>query len=156
MLGWAIGFFLAAVVAAVFGFGGIASAFTGIAIILFWVFLALFVLSLIFGGVRGVAHADGHPSRFSGLGGAGAIALVAIVGFAVYAWMDNDMSAERAGRAIDRETAQLAEAASETLSEAGERTETLVTDAQNEIREDASNGLDEASENVDPENERTN
>ncbi len=35
MLGWAIGFFVAALVAAVFGFGGIASAFTGIAIILF-------------------------------------------------------------------------------------------------------------------------
>ena len=56
MLGWAIGFFIAALVAAVFGFGGIASAFTGIAIILFWVFLALFVLSLLFGAFGG-AHA---------------------------------------------------------------------------------------------------
>lgn len=153
MLGWAIGFFLAAVVAAVFGFGGIASAFTGIAIILFWVFLALFVLSLIFGGFRG-AHVEGHPSRFSGLGGAGVVALIAIVAIAVYAWTDNGMSAERAGRVIDRETAQLAEAASETLSQAGERTENLIEDASTEIREDASQGLDEPSDNVDPERER--
>jgi uncharacterized membrane protein YtjA (UPF0391 family) len=48
MLGWAIGFFVAALVAAVFGFGGIASAFSGIAVILFWLFLGLFVLSLLF------------------------------------------------------------------------------------------------------------
>jgi uncharacterized membrane protein YtjA (UPF0391 family) len=59
MLGWAIGFFVAALVAAVFGFGGIASAFTGIAIILFWVFLALFVLSLVFNTFGG-AHVAGH------------------------------------------------------------------------------------------------
>ena len=62
MLGWAIGFFIAALVAAVFGFGGIASAFTGIAIILFWVFLALFVLSLLFNTFGG-AHVAGHGGR---------------------------------------------------------------------------------------------
>ena len=62
MLGWAIGFFIAALVAAVFGFGGIASAFTGIAIILFWVFLALFVLSLLFNTFGGahVAVEEAH------------------------------------------------------------------------------------------------
>ncbi|MET0183101.1 MAG: DUF1328 domain-containing protein, partial [Caulobacterales bacterium] len=49
MLGWAIGFFVAAIVAAVFGFGGIATAFAGIAEILFFVFLGLFVLSIIIG-----------------------------------------------------------------------------------------------------------
>ncbi len=47
MFGWAVGFFIAALVAAVFGFGGVATAFTSVAIILFWAFLALFVLSLI-------------------------------------------------------------------------------------------------------------
>ena len=49
MLGWAIMFFVAAIAAAVFGFGGIATTFTGIAVVLFWVFVALFVLSLLFG-----------------------------------------------------------------------------------------------------------
>ncbi len=62
MLGWAIGFFLAALVAAVFGFGGIASAFTGIAIILFWVFVALFVLSLVFDAFGAYAR-GGHAWR---------------------------------------------------------------------------------------------
>ena len=59
MLGWAIGFFVAALVAAIFGFGGIASAFSGIAVLLFWVFLALFVLSLLFNTFGG-AHAATH------------------------------------------------------------------------------------------------
>jgi len=49
MLGWAITFFIIAVIAAIFGFGGIAGAAAGIAKILFFVFLVLFVLSLIFG-----------------------------------------------------------------------------------------------------------
>jgi uncharacterized membrane protein YtjA (UPF0391 family) len=49
MLGYAILFFVIALVAAVFGFGGIAGAATGIAQILFVVFLVLFILSLIFG-----------------------------------------------------------------------------------------------------------
>ena len=49
MLGWAIVFLIIAVVAAVFGFGGIAVASAGIAKILFFVFLVLFVFSLLFG-----------------------------------------------------------------------------------------------------------
>ncbi|MDT0635722.1 DUF1328 domain-containing protein [Spectribacter hydrogenoxidans] len=53
MLGWAITFFIVAIVAAVFGFGGIAAAATDIAKILFVVFLALFVVSVIFHLVRG-------------------------------------------------------------------------------------------------------
>ena len=54
MLGWAIMFFVAAIIAGVFGFGGIATTFTGIVVVLFWVFVALFVLSLLF-GIRGGA-----------------------------------------------------------------------------------------------------
>ncbi len=149
MLGWAIGFFVAALVAAVFGFGGIASAFTGIAIILFWVFLALFVLSLLFNSFGG-AHAAGH-------GGSGrtfaTVALVAGVALLVYAWVDNDMSAERVGAEIDRTAVQLAEGTSDALSEGAERAETLVDDASSEIRNDAAQGLDEASDNVDPDND---
>lgn len=149
MLGWAIGFFVAALVAAVFGFGGIASAFTGIAIILFWVFLALFVLSLLFNSFGG-AHAAGH-------GGSGrtfaTVALVAGVALLVYAWVDNDMSAERVGAEIDRTAVQLAEGTSDAISEGAERAETLVDDASSEIRNDAAQGLDEASDNVDPDND---
>ncbi|MBL8532096.1 MAG: DUF1328 domain-containing protein [Hyphomonadaceae bacterium] len=149
MLGWAIGFFIAAVVAAVFGFGGLASTFTGIAVLLFWVFLALFVLSVIAGLFRGGAHAAGGHSgtRF---GAVGLVALVVGVGVLVYAWMDNDMSAERAGRVIDREVAQLADTTSEALGEAGDRASTMVETASYEVRRDAAEGLNEASDNVDP------
>ena len=49
MLYWALVFFIVSIVAAVFGFTGIAVAAAGIAKILFFVFLVLFVLSLIFG-----------------------------------------------------------------------------------------------------------
>lgn len=45
MLSWAVVFFIIALIAAIFGFGGIAAA-TGIAKILFFVFLVLFALSL--------------------------------------------------------------------------------------------------------------
>lgn len=49
MLRWALIFLVIAFVAAVLGFGGIAGTTTSIAKILFFVFLALFILSLIFG-----------------------------------------------------------------------------------------------------------
>jgi uncharacterized membrane protein YtjA (UPF0391 family) len=49
MLYWALMFLLVALVAAVFGFGGIASTAAGIAQILFVVALVLFVLSLFMG-----------------------------------------------------------------------------------------------------------
>jgi uncharacterized membrane protein YtjA (UPF0391 family) len=49
MLGWAIVFVIVAIVAAIFGFGGIAVASAGIAKILFFIFLVLFIISLIFG-----------------------------------------------------------------------------------------------------------
>ena len=49
MLGWAVVFLIIALVAAVFGFGGIAVASAGIAKLLFFIFLVLFVISLAFG-----------------------------------------------------------------------------------------------------------
>jgi uncharacterized membrane protein YtjA (UPF0391 family) len=52
MLGWALTFFVIALIAAIFGFGGIAGASAGIAQILFGVFLVLFVASLILRAVR--------------------------------------------------------------------------------------------------------
>jgi uncharacterized membrane protein YtjA (UPF0391 family) len=55
MLSWAIGFLVIAIVAALFGFGGVASASAGIAQILFFVFIALFVIALIANALRGRA-----------------------------------------------------------------------------------------------------
>jgi uncharacterized membrane protein YtjA (UPF0391 family) len=47
MLRWALGFFVVALLAAVLGFSGIAVAAAGIAKILFFIFLVLFLVSLI-------------------------------------------------------------------------------------------------------------
>lgn len=47
MLTWALIFFVVAIVAAVFGFGNIAAGATSIAKVLFFLFLVLFVISLI-------------------------------------------------------------------------------------------------------------
>lgn len=52
MLHYALTFLLVAIVAAVFGFGGIASASAGIAQILFVVFLTLFIGVLILRVIR--------------------------------------------------------------------------------------------------------
>jgi uncharacterized membrane protein YtjA (UPF0391 family) len=52
MLGWTITFLIIALVAAAFGFGGIAVAAAGIAKILFFVFLVLFLVSLLSGLMR--------------------------------------------------------------------------------------------------------
>ena len=47
MLIWAFLFFIVSIIAAIFGFGGVAAASAGIAQVLFYVFLGLFVLSLL-------------------------------------------------------------------------------------------------------------
>jgi uncharacterized membrane protein YtjA (UPF0391 family) len=52
MLGLALTLFLIALVAALFGFNVLASAFAGVAQIVFWIFLVLFVISLIAGLFR--------------------------------------------------------------------------------------------------------
>lgn len=56
MLGWALAFFLFALVAALFGFGGIAGLSLGIAKILFFIFLIVFLFSLILGLSRRVSR----------------------------------------------------------------------------------------------------
>jgi uncharacterized membrane protein YtjA (UPF0391 family) len=53
MLYWAVVFFVVALIAAVFGFGGIATASAGIAQILFFIFLALFVVAMVARALRG-------------------------------------------------------------------------------------------------------
>jgi uncharacterized membrane protein YtjA (UPF0391 family) len=52
MLYWALVFFIVALVAGVLGFGGIAAAATDIARILFYIFLVIFLVTLILGLVR--------------------------------------------------------------------------------------------------------
>ncbi len=54
MLYWTAVFFIIALVAAMFGFGGVASTAGGIAKILFYIFVVMFLVSLVFGvGRRG-------------------------------------------------------------------------------------------------------
>jgi uncharacterized membrane protein YtjA (UPF0391 family) len=47
MLSWALGFFIIAVIAGVFGFGGIAAGAAGMAKILFFFFLVAFAVALV-------------------------------------------------------------------------------------------------------------
>ena len=49
MLYWSATFFIIAVIAAIFGFGGVAAGATSIAKILFFIFLVLFAIALIRG-----------------------------------------------------------------------------------------------------------
>ena len=53
MLSWALTFFVLALIAAVLGFGGLAAGMAGIAKILFFIFLVIFVLTLIGHTMRG-------------------------------------------------------------------------------------------------------
>ncbi len=47
MLGLIVLFLVIAIVAAIFGFGGIVAAATDIAIILFWIFVALLIVAIV-------------------------------------------------------------------------------------------------------------
>jgi uncharacterized membrane protein YtjA (UPF0391 family) len=49
MLRWSIIFFVIAIIAAIFGFGGIAEGAASIAKVLFFIFLALFIIAILFG-----------------------------------------------------------------------------------------------------------
>lgn len=53
MLNWSITFLIIAIIAAIFGFGGIAATAVDMAKILFVVFLVLFLVSLLIGMFRG-------------------------------------------------------------------------------------------------------
>ncbi|MHC5652391.1 DUF1328 domain-containing protein [Stappia sp.] len=53
MFGWALTFLIIALIAAFLGFGGIAGTAIGIAKLIFFVALALFVVSLIYGLISG-------------------------------------------------------------------------------------------------------
>lgn len=53
MLSWALTFLVIALIAAALGFGGLAGSAMGIAKILFWIFLVMFLISLLANAVRG-------------------------------------------------------------------------------------------------------
>lgn len=53
MLAWAMAFLVFALIAAGLGFGGIAGASAGIAQMLFFVFLVLFVITIVVRALRG-------------------------------------------------------------------------------------------------------
>lgn len=53
MLGWAVAFLIIALVAALFGFGGIAAGAVYIAKILFIIFLILFVITVVLRLIQG-------------------------------------------------------------------------------------------------------
>jgi uncharacterized membrane protein YtjA (UPF0391 family) len=52
MLSWALTFLIFSLVAALFGFSGIASTSAGVAQVLFYIFVGLFLLSLVTGMFR--------------------------------------------------------------------------------------------------------
>jgi uncharacterized membrane protein YtjA (UPF0391 family) len=56
MLGWALTFLLVAIIAAVFGFTGIVVTSAGIAKLLFFLFLALFLLAAASRAIAGRVH----------------------------------------------------------------------------------------------------
>ena len=53
MLRWTVIFLVVAIIAAVFGFGGIAAGATNIARVLFFIFIILFILSFLIGKPAG-------------------------------------------------------------------------------------------------------
>ena len=59
MLRWALIFFVVSIVAAIFGFTGISQATSGIAQIIFFVFISIFAVMLVLGLVLGRKAAGG-------------------------------------------------------------------------------------------------
>ncbi len=146
MINLVIGLLVAALVAAFFGFGGMATNFADTARILFFVFLALLAISsiLTFFGAR--APGVGKAARTFAL-----VAIVAVISIGTYAWIQNDMSAERLGRVVDRQTVAIVDTTGEALSNAGDRTQTFVAETVDEIRTDTK----EAADDVTDDNKKT-
>lgn len=101
MLGWAIGFLLAAVAAGLFAFGVLDNPVGGVATDLFWACIGLFGAALLF-AVLGGKYAT--PFRDSGRSFA-RLAFVAVAGLLGYVWVDRNWSTEPAAVVVDAEEA---------------------------------------------------
>lgn len=141
MINLVIGLLLAALVSAFFGFGGMATNFADTARILFFVFLALLAISSIFTFFGARTPGVGKAARTLAL-----VATVAVVSIGAYAWIQNDMSAERLGRVVDRQTVAIVDTTGEALSDAGDRTQSFVADAVDEIRTDTKQAADDVTD----------
>lgn len=136
-----LGLLIAALIAAFFGFGGIATDFADTARLLFFLLAALLVVSSVFTLFGAHMPSGGGALRTFAL-----VAVVAMVSIGVYAWLQNDMSAESAGRVIDREAVNVANDAGVAFGEAGDRTKSFVSATVDDIRADTSDAASEATD----------
>jgi len=134
MLGWAVVFFVIAVMAAFLGFGGVATAFAGVARSAFFAAVILLLLSLVLSVFPRARIAGGAR-------GLGVLALGAVIGIGVYLWFAHDMSAERVGREIDRGAVDLVDA-TET---AADRTAVFVDETVDDTRSEAADAIEPES-----------
>lgn len=144
MINWVIGLFVAAAVAAFLGFGGVATAFAESARIVFFILLVFLAVSAVIAlfGARA-------PGLHSAVRTVSLMAIVAVVSVGAYAWFANDMSAERAGRVIDRQAVAVVDSAGAALSDAGARTGAFMERTVADIRTDVRDVADPASDSTD-------
>jgi uncharacterized membrane protein YtjA (UPF0391 family) len=140
MLRVSLGFLIAALIAGVLGFGGWAGTFTGIAVLAFYAFIVLAVLAVLAGLVSGAGHTP-H-------GALGLLVVAAIIGAGTYAWVDNNMTAEKLGRKVDRAAFELKEGAGQTLKTASSETKQLA----NNVGDDTQRAADRVKDKVDGNN----
>lgn len=144
MLRVALGFFIAAIFAGVLGFGGWAGTFTGIAILAFYIFIALTILSLLAGALSGVGHT---PS-----GAMSMLVVAALFGAGVYWWLDSDMNAQKLGRSIDRTAFEFKEGAGSVVKTASGETAHLVGKVADDAGEAADRTADKAKRETEDRN----
>lgn len=128
-------FLVVALIAAIFGFSGIAEASADIGVILFVVFGVLFLISLVFSG--------GHRTAGGFLGGVGGVALMAAVVLGAV-WFSDRYSLESAGAELDQTLAD----ARESLDEVVDDLPNAIGDAGDEVEQT----LDDVGEAFDPKN----
>jgi uncharacterized membrane protein YtjA (UPF0391 family) len=140
MLKVSVGFLVAALIAGLLGFGGWAGTFTGIAVLAFYAFIVLAVLAVLAGLVSGAGHTP-H-------GALGLLVVAAIIGAGTYAWVDNNMTAEKLGRKVDRAAFELKEGAGQTLKTASSETRNLASN----VGDDAEHAANRVKDKVDADN----
>jgi hypothetical protein len=129
--GWPIALVAATGASALFAFGIVQSAFAPQAQALFFVFAAVLAMLTVFNVVFSnshAAHAHGHGSDHAVvLSGRliGLLTVAAAVLAVAYFWTDNQLSAEKIGRHIDRGAAGLGQQAQSTFQRlSGQRDDT--------------------------------